>query len=173
MCSVPRTRWPVSDAVMASEMVSRSRISPTMMTSGSSRSEPRSAAPKDFVWVCTSRWVMWQPFGWKTYSIGILERDDVLVPLEVHLLDERGQRGRFAGADRAGDEDEAVVIAREQLEALRQAELVHRADVGADDAEDDVDPEPLPNDAGAEAPELGRVGEIDVAAFGELGLLAR
>ena len=68
--SVPRTRWPVSEAVMASEIVSRSRISPTMMTSGSSRRAPRSAAPKDSVWVCTSRWFTWQPWGVKRYSIG-------------------------------------------------------------------------------------------------------
>ncbi len=41
--SVPKTRWPVSEAVMAREMVYRSRISPTRMTSGSSRSDCRSA----------------------------------------------------------------------------------------------------------------------------------
>ena len=67
---VPSTRWPVSEAVMASEMVSRSRISPTMMTSGSSRSAPRRAAPKDLVCVWTSRWVTWQPLDVMTYSIG-------------------------------------------------------------------------------------------------------
>ena len=60
----------------------------------------------------------------------------------------------------------------EQLEALGQAELIHGADLGADDTEDDIDPEPLPNDAGAEAPELVRVGEIHVAAFGELRALS-
>ena len=43
------------DAVIASEIVSRSRISPTMITSGSSRSAPRRAAANDSVWVCTSR----------------------------------------------------------------------------------------------------------------------
>ena len=98
----------------------------------------------------------------------ILQRDDVLVALDVHLLDERGQRGRFAAADRAGDEDEPVVKTGEHLEALGQAEFVHRAHLGADDAEDEIDPEPLPNDAGAEAPELGGVGKIDIAAFVEL-----
>jgi len=59
----------------------------------------------------------------------------------------------------------------EQLEALGQTKLIHRADLGADDAEDDVDPEPLPNDTGAEASKLRRVGKIDVAAFGQLGAL--
>ena len=98
----------------------------------------------------------------------VLEGDDVLVPLEVYLLDERGEGGRFAAADRAGDEDEAVVITGEQLEALRQTQLIHRAHVGADDAENEIDPEPLPNDAGAKAPEVGGIGEIDVAALVQL-----
>src|SRR5829696_9160731 len=35
VCSVPKTRCPVSAAVTASAMVSRSRISPTSITSGS------------------------------------------------------------------------------------------------------------------------------------------
>ncbi len=56
----------------------------------------------------------------------------------------------------------------EQLEALGQPELIHRADVGADDAENKIDPEPLPNDAGAEAPERSGVGEIDVAPLFQL-----
>ena len=37
VCTVENTRWPVSDAVIAISAVSRSRISPTMMTSGSWR----------------------------------------------------------------------------------------------------------------------------------------
>ena len=74
-------------------------------------------------------------------------------------------------ADRAGDEDEAVVILGEQLQALRQAEFIHRPQLGVDDAEDDVDAEPLPHDAGAEAAEGSGVGKIDVAALGEKLLL--
>jgi hypothetical protein len=35
VCNVPKTRCPVSAAVIASEIVSKSRISPTMITSGS------------------------------------------------------------------------------------------------------------------------------------------
>ncbi len=45
--SVESTRWPVSDAWIAVLAVSKSRISPTMMTSGSCRSSARSAAAKD------------------------------------------------------------------------------------------------------------------------------
>src|SRR2546425_9469668 len=47
VCSVPKTRCPVSAAVSASEMVSRSRISPIRITSGSSRSALRSALVND------------------------------------------------------------------------------------------------------------------------------
>ena len=46
VCNVAKTRWPVSAMVSAAEMVSRSRISPTMMTLGSSRSTARSALGK-------------------------------------------------------------------------------------------------------------------------------
>ena len=67
---------------MASEIVSRSRISPTMITSGSSRSAPRNAAANERVCVCTSRCVMWQPFRLENVFDRIFQRDDVLAPLE-------------------------------------------------------------------------------------------
>jgi len=44
--TVEKTRWPVEAASMAREMVSRSRISPTRMISGSSRNAPRKAEEK-------------------------------------------------------------------------------------------------------------------------------
>src|SRR6266581_4577009 len=44
VCSVERTRWPVSAALMAIDPVSRSRISPTMMMFGSWRRNALSAA---------------------------------------------------------------------------------------------------------------------------------
>ena len=55
VCTVEKTRCPVDAASTASEMVSRSRISPTRIMSGSSRNAPRSAAVKDLVWSPTSR----------------------------------------------------------------------------------------------------------------------
>ena len=62
VCSVASTRCPVSAAVSASEMVSRSRSSPITMTSGSSRSAPRSARAKLSVWRPTWRWLTTQRF---------------------------------------------------------------------------------------------------------------
>jgi hypothetical protein len=55
--TVENTRWPVSDAVIATSAVSRSRISPTMMTSGSWRRNERSPDANvrsilELTWVC-------------------------------------------------------------------------------------------------------------------------
>ena len=46
VCSVPNTRCPVSAAVIAASIVSRSRISPTRTTSGSWRNARRKASAK-------------------------------------------------------------------------------------------------------------------------------
>ena len=62
VCRVENTRCPVSAAVMTVDTVSRSRISPTMMTSGSCRIVLRSASRNAGVSVPTSRWetvAMW------------------------------------------------------------------------------------------------------------------
>ena len=57
VCSVPNTKWPVSAAVIAKRIVSRSRISPTRIQSGSSRSADFKAAANDKVIGPTSRWL--------------------------------------------------------------------------------------------------------------------
>jgi hypothetical protein len=49
VCMVPITRWPVSLALMAISIVSRSRSSPITITSGSSRRAPLSAVLKRLV----------------------------------------------------------------------------------------------------------------------------
>ena len=67
VCSVLSTMWPVMDAWNAISAVSRSRVSPTRMTSGSCRRIDRSALAKvspAFGLICT--WLM--PANW--YSIG-------------------------------------------------------------------------------------------------------
>ena len=46
VCSVLNTKWPVRDASIAISAVSLSRISPTMMTSGSARRNDRMQAAK-------------------------------------------------------------------------------------------------------------------------------
>ena len=103
----------------------------------------------------------------------ILERDDVFVTLDIHLLDQRRQRRRFSTADGAGDEDQSIMIARKQLQVLRQAELVHRPDVRINNAEDEIDPEPLPHHAGAITPMRIRISKIGVAPGAERFALGR
>ena len=67
VCSVESTRWPVSAASMAIWAVSRSRISPTMMMSGSARIiERRPEANVRPALLLTWTWVM--PASW--YSTG-------------------------------------------------------------------------------------------------------
>ena len=70
VCSVPNTRWPVSAVSIAIATVSRSRISPTRMMSGSSRSAARSASLNESVCVCTSRWLIRHCLFSCTNSIG-------------------------------------------------------------------------------------------------------
>ena len=70
VCRVERTRWPVSAAVSTVCIVSTSRISPTMITSGSWRNEFFSASRKLGVSVPTSRCEMAAVLSWKRNSIG-------------------------------------------------------------------------------------------------------
>ena len=70
VCSVASARWPVSAMVSAAAMVSRSRISPTRITSGSSRSAYLSAVEKLLVSVPISRWLTMQLWWRWMNSIG-------------------------------------------------------------------------------------------------------
>ena len=70
VCSVAKTRWPVSAAVSAVEIVSRSRISPRRITSGSWRSAPRSASAKPVASWPISRWLTMQRLWLCRNSIG-------------------------------------------------------------------------------------------------------
>ena len=139
VCSVDSTRWPVSADSIAIWAVSRSRISPTMMMSGSARIIERRPVEKcrpAFELTCTC--VM--PSSW--YSTGILDRDDVLLD-RVELAERGVQRRRLARARRPGDEHGAVGLVEGALEAVllgrRHAELLQRHDDGVlvEDAHDD------------------------------------
>ena len=97
----------------------------------------------------------------------IFERDDVVVPRLVHLVHEGRERGGFARTHGPGHEHEAIVVLGEQLERFREPEIVHRAEICADDPEDDVDSQALAHHAGAKASEIRRVGKIDIAPRGQ------
>ena len=70
VCSVEKTRWPVSAAVTAVWIVCHSRISPTMITSGSCRIRFFKASGKLGVSVPTSRCETAALPAGKRYSIG-------------------------------------------------------------------------------------------------------
>src|SRR5207237_4900587 len=58
----------------------------------------------------------------------ILDRDDVLLAVAVHVIDHRRERRRLPRARRTGDEDQAAVLVRELLHAGRQVQLLERRD---------------------------------------------
>ena len=113
VCSVAKTRWPVSAAVSAVEIVSRSRISPTRITSGSSRRAARRPSAKSVASAPTSRWLTMQRLVPVQELDRVLDREDVVLALAVDHVDHRRQRRRLARAGRPGDEHEAARLAGE------------------------------------------------------------
>ncbi len=67
VCTLDSTRWPVSAALMAISVVSKSRISPTRMMFGSWRRKERSAAANVSP-ICSLIWTWLMPR--KLYSTG-------------------------------------------------------------------------------------------------------
>ena len=80
----------------------------------------------------------------------VLDRDDVLVPRPVDVVDHRRERRRLSRAGGAGDEDQAPVLVREPGDAGRHAQLLEARDVARDDAERERDRAPLAVDVDAE-----------------------
>ena len=172
VCSVPKTRWPVSAAVSAVEIVSRSRISPTRMTSGSWRSAARSASANDVASGPISRWLTTQ-FLWRCRnSIGssivmmwscrvrlissIIAASVVDLPEPVGPVTRTRPRGFFV----------------ELVQALREAELLERLQLHRDEAERGGEALALRVDVDAEAGEArDRVREVDLAVDLEALLL--
>ena len=174
VCSVERTRWPVSAADSAVCTVSSSRISPTRITSGSWRSTRRRARLKDAVSWPTSRWLMMRVAVAVQELDRVLDRDDVLLHRPVHVVDHRRQRGRLAGAGRAGEQDDPALLVGQRGDRLGQAELVDGLDHDRDGAHHDRDRAALVEGVDAEAPEaLDRVREVDLVLGLELGDLLR
>ena len=144
VCRVAKTRWPVSAAVSAVEIVSRSRISPTRITSGSWRSAAFRASAKDcgvgadLALVDDALLVAVEELD------RVLDGHDVLFARLVDRVDHGRQRGGLARAGRARDEHEAARLLGEVVDGGRQAEVVDGDDVGRDQAE-----------GGADAPSAG------------------
>ena len=132
VCSVPNTRWPVSAADSARRMVSRSRISPTRITSGSSRSALRSALENDSVCGPTSRWLIRHFFDSCTNSIGSSMVRMWPCSFSLMWLTIAGERGRLARAGRPGHQHDAARLVGDLLEDLRALEVLERQDLRRD-----------------------------------------
>ena len=116
VCSVAKTRWPVSAAVSAVEIVSRSRISPTRITSGSWRSAAFRASAEglrvgaDLALVDDALLVAVEELD------RVLDGHDVLLARLVDRVDHGRQRGGLARAGRAGDEHDAARLLGEVVD---------------------------------------------------------
>ena len=162
VCSVENTRWPVSAASSAVSMVSKSRISPTRMTSGSWRSALRSACANDRVSTDDFALVDDRPVVAMEELDRVFDGHDVRAAVVVDVVDHRRERRALAAAGGAGDEHEAALFVGDPLQHLRQAELVDRADLHGNDAEDQADRAALLEHVAAEPAEAGdAVGEVD------------
>ena len=94
----------------------------------------------------------------------VLERDDVFARPPVHVIDDRGERGRFARARRAGDEDDAARRLGDAADDGRKMQLLEGANVHPHDAQGDAEPPALLIDIHAKPPDAGEgIREVDLA----------
>src|SRR5947207_14240215 len=89
----------------------------------------------------------------------ILQRNDVLVALDVDLLHQCSQRRRFPASYRSSDEDEAVMISSQQFQVLGQTEFVHGANMAVDYSKNDIRAQTLAHYTGTVRSEERRVGK--------------
>ena len=163
---VPRTMWPVSAAVRASETLSLSRSSPITITSGSSRSAARSARAKD--WVSLAHLALVDEAALeRVHELDrVLHGEDVVVARLVEEVDEGGEGRRLAGARGPAHDHQPLVVLRDLREVRGQPDLGDRGRALRDDAEDAVQPLLVDEHVGAVA-----AGGRDVVAEVELLLL--
>ena len=99
----------------------------------------------------------------------ILDRDDVVVPRPVDVVDHRRERRRFTGAGDARDQHEPAALHRELLEHRRQPDLVELRLLGRDRAQHGPHRAERQEHVHAEAAEVGHgVRGVDFAAVLEL-----
>ena len=121
---VPNTKWPVSAAWMAVMNVSWSRISPTSMTSGSSRTACfMPMLEVDDVEADLALVDQALVFGEHEFD-RVFEREDVLAVAVVDPVEHRGDRRALAGAGDAGQQDHALIVVAELLDRRRQVQAL-------------------------------------------------
>ena len=167
--SVENTRWPVSAASSAVSIVSKSRISPTRMTSGSWRSALRSACANERGVDRHLALVHDRPAVAVEELDGILDRHHVRAARAVDVVDHRRQRRALAAAGGAGHEHEAALFVRDPAEHRRQQQVVDRQDFRRNDAQHHAHRAALLEDVDAEAAEpRDAVREVDFLRLDEL-----
>ena len=96
----------------------------------------------------------------------VLDRDDVLREMLVDVLDHRRQRGRFAAAGGAADQDDTARRLRDGAEHRRERKLFHGADLALHITQRDAVHAALLVRVDAETPQLlHAVGEVRVAVL--------
>ena len=116
VCRVLKTRWPVSEAVSAISIVSRSRISPIKIVFGAWRNAARSPVAK------SEKSLPEFPLAESRPAVRMHELDRVLQRYDMHVLrlvqlvQERGERGRLAAAGAAGHENDAELLLHDLVE---------------------------------------------------------
>ena len=101
---------------------------------------------------------------------GVFEGDDVFAVVGINVLKHRGERGGFAGAGGAGEQDDAAGGFGDGAEDVRQAELFHAGDGVLDEAQDDAPAAEGLEDVGTEATDAGaQVGVVGLAIGIEAG----
>ena len=99
----------------------------------------------------------------------ILDRDDVILPVAVDVVDHPAERGRLAGAGRSGDEHQPLVQPAKIENRGRQAQRLGGQDVARNHAEEGAATFAVHEDVGAESSQVEDVvREIRVVALGEI-----
>ena len=81
----------------------------------------------------------------------IFDGDDVIFAGAIDVVDERGQRGRFAGAGGAGDQHQALGQVAEAEQLFGQVQVVGREDLAGNDAHDRAHAAQIDEQVGAKA----------------------
>ena len=102
----------------------------------------------------------------------VFDRDDVLVPLAIDLVDHRGQGRRFSGTGRPGDENQPARAIANLFDNARKSELFERQDLVRDLPVDGSRRAALIEDVGAEAGQpFDAEGNVELEIFLEAVLL--
>ncbi len=149
---MPNTKCPVSAAWIAVSNVSRSRISPTSMMSGSSRTACFMPIMKSFTSWPISRWLIRHLSSVKMILDRVFQREDVLALVVVDPVEHRGDRGALARAGHARQQDHPLVELAELFEDRRQVQPGEVGDLVVHPPGDQAHVAHLLEDVDAESP---------------------